>query len=136
MPILEHFHLFQQPTHSEQKPSQSSKNYIKGVLHDYEEHSNYDDALKEYKELLTAKDIHVGMSTLGPVLPFKEEKVTEEQREYKPNLAGILLTGCKDKVKNSSLAWREYTDFIVKHKKAVCLLLSLSRSINQQLLLQ
>nr|XP_022327802.1 uncharacterized protein LOC111127081 isoform X2 [Crassostrea virginica] len=109
------------PIHSEQKPSQSSKNYIKGVLQDYEEHSNYADALKEYKELLTAKDIHVGMSTLGPVVPFKEEKVTEEQREYKPNLAGILLTGCKDKVKNSSLAWREYTDFVVKHKKATFL---------------
>ena len=94
----------------------------------YEKDPNYDDAYKEFTELLTAKDY--GMITLGPVVPFKSEKVTDEEREYKPNLAGILLKGCNEKMKNSSLAWRQYTDCIEKQKKAVCLLLSLSLSLS------
>nr|XP_022325312.1 uncharacterized protein LOC111125625 [Crassostrea virginica] len=108
------------PIQSEHKPFQSSsKDYIREVLKMFEKDPNYDDACKEFTELLTAKDF--GMLTHGPVVPFKEELVTYEQREYKPNLAGILLTGCKERVKNHSLAWREYTDFIGKHKKAVSL---------------
>ena len=97
----------------------------------YEKDPNYDDAYKEFTELLTAKDF--GMLTNGPVVPFKEESVTDEERGYKPKLAGILLAGCKEKVKNSSLAWREYTDFVEKHKKAVCLLHSLSLSLSLSL---
>ena len=88
----------------------------------------YDDAYKEFTELLTAKDF--GMLTHGPVVPFKEENVSNEEREYKPKLAGILLAGCKEKVKNSSLAWREYIDLVKKHKKAVCLLHSHSLSLS------
>ncbi|XP_078326225.1 uncharacterized protein LOC111125624 isoform X2 [Crassostrea virginica] len=105
------------PVQSEQKPLQSSsKDYIREVLKMYEKDPNYDDAYKEFTELLTAKDC--GMLTHGPVVSFKEEKVTDEQREYKPKLAGILLAGCKEKVKNSSLAWIEYIDLVKKHKKA------------------
>nr|XP_022323447.1 uncharacterized protein LOC111124659 isoform X2 [Crassostrea virginica] len=107
----------EKPTPIEHKPLQpTTKEYIKGVLKFYEKHPNYDDALKEYTELLTAKDFGM-LLTHGPVVPFKEELVTDEEKEYKPNLAGILLTGCKERVKNYSLAWREYTDFIKKHKK-------------------
>ena len=127
------FRLFQQPTPIEHKPLQpTTKEYIKGVLKFYEKHPNYDDALKEYKELLTAKDFGM-LLTHGPVVPFKEELVTDEEKEYKPNLAGILLTGCKERVKNYSLAWREYTDLIKKHKKAICLLLSFSLSLSLSL---
>ena len=97
----------------------------------YEKDPNYDDAYKEFTELLTAKDF--GMLTNGPVVPFKEESVTDEERGYKPKLAGILLAGCKEKVKNSSLAWIEYTDLVEKHKKAVCLLLSLPLSLSLSL---
>ena len=94
----------------------------------YERDPNYDDAYKEFTELLTVKDF--GMLTHGPVVPFKEESVTDEERKYKPKLAGILLKGCMERVKNYSLAWREYTDLIEKHIKAVCLLLSLSLSLS------
>ena len=131
--LLLAFHLFQQPIQSEHQPLQSSsKDYIREVLKLYEKDPNYDDAYKEFTELLTAKDYGM-LLTHGPVVPFKEESVTDEEKKYKPNLAGILLTGCKDRVKNYSLAWREYTDFIKKHKKAVCLLHSLSLSLSLSL---
>nr|XP_022325311.1 uncharacterized protein LOC111125624 isoform X2 [Crassostrea virginica] len=108
------------PIQSEHKPlHSSSKDYIRGVLKMYERDPNYDDAYKEFTELLTVKDF--GMLTHGPVVPFKEESVTDEERKYKPKLAGILLKGCMERVKNYSLAWREYTDLIEKHIKATVL---------------
>lgn len=66
-----------------------------------------------------SSNVH-GIPSLGPVVPFKEKNVTEEQRTYKPNLAQILLDACMRHEKNSILAWREYIDYIEKHKIAVC----------------
>ncbi|XP_061165229.1 uncharacterized protein LOC133174180 isoform X2 [Saccostrea echinata] len=106
------------PQPSGTKPTVSKKDYIKLVLLEYEDDTNYPEAVKEHEELLSTKDY--GISTPGPVVPFKEEKVTNEQKEYKPNLAEILLKACNARVKNYSLAWREYIDLIEKHKVAVC----------------
>ncbi|XP_062601177.1 uncharacterized protein LOC134262871 [Saccostrea cucullata] len=106
------------PTLSKDKPMLSKRDYIKLVLLEYEDNPNYTEALKELDELLSAKVY--GVSTLGPVTSFKEEDVTDEQKEYKPNLAKILLLGCKARVMYGSLAWIEYIDLIKKHKVAVC----------------
>lgn len=88
---------------------------MREVLKQYENHQNYEQAYQEYKDLISARS----NASPGPVVPFKEENVTEEQRTYKPNLALILLAGCKALLKNCSLAWREYIDCIKQHKTAV-----------------
>lgn len=78
------------------------------VLKQYENDKNYIQAFQEYKDLLAAKvqpssNGH-GIPSFGPVVPFKEENVTEEQRTYKQNLAQILLDACMHREKNSALA--------------------------------
>lgn len=104
---------------------------MREVLREYENDKNYEQAFEECKDLLAAKGQLAtsvyGTSNPGPVVPFKEENVTEEQITYKPNLAQILMDACEKKVKNSTLAWREYIDCINNHKIAVCVFsLSLS----------
>ncbi|XP_065930480.1 uncharacterized protein [Magallana gigas] len=110
-------HKIARPRFSTQK-----KDYMREVLKRFENDKNYAQAFQEYKDLTAAKDqlssnVH-GIPSLGPVVPFKEENVTEEQRTYKPNLAQILLDACMHLEKNSTLAWREYIDCIEKHKIA------------------
>lgn len=101
------------------------------VLKRYENDKNYEQAFQEYKDLKAAKvqlssNVTHGIPSLGPVVPFKEEKVTEEHRTYKPNLALILLDACTLRETNSSLAWREYIDCIERHKIVIAVSLSLS----------
>lgn len=91
---------------------------MKEVLKQFENHQNYEQAYEEYKDLTC---ISARSNALpGPIVPFKEEKVIEEQRTYKPNLALILMEACKLGEKNSTIAWREYIDCIEQHKIAVC----------------
>lgn len=111
----------------------NTKYYMREVLRDYENDKNYEQAFEECKDLLAAKGQLAtsvyGTSNPGPVVPFKEKNITEEQRTYKPNLAQILMDACEKKVKNSTLAWREYIDCINNHKIAVCVSFSLSLRI-------
>jgi hypothetical protein len=93
----------------------NTKDYIGKVIREFERDPLYPEALKDYEDLSMGK----GYIVSRPVTPFKEENVTAEQREYKPNLAKILLLANKQKLQNAGLAWIAYVDLIGGHKQAV-----------------
>ncbi|XP_056012442.1 tripartite motif-containing protein 45-like [Ostrea edulis] len=93
----------------------NTKDYISKVIQEFEKDPLYPKTLKEYEDLLMDKEY----ICLQPVTPFKEESVTAEQREYKPNLAKILLLANKQKFVNAGIAWLSYVYLIGKHKLAV-----------------
>ncbi|XP_056012448.1 uncharacterized protein LOC125679548 isoform X2 [Ostrea edulis] len=103
------------PTGKNGTPTLSNtKDYISKVIREFEKDPLYPEASNEYEDLLMGK----GYRFSQPVTPFKEESVTAEQREYKPNLAKILLLANKQKIVNAGLAWMSYVDLIGKHKLA------------------
>lgn len=80
--------------------------------------TKYEQAFKEYEDLLSANDY--GVHCRVAPFQFKRENVTEEQLTYKPHLAMILLNACEHRLKNYDMAWREYIVCIERHKLAVC----------------